>query len=152
MPATLPRPQQDSPQAIRQSIALAFDMIERFEPWHLIGAAGEPAFQNSWVNIGGAAGATAGFRKNIGGTIELKGQMSSPAGAGTGNATVCFTLPEGYRPFTTRKMIGSGTSGISNLLIAAVVVLSTGTVTISLSGIGNNAVVSTFDMEVSFTP
>ena len=30
--ATLPRPQQDTPQAIRQSLALAFDMIERGFP------------------------------------------------------------------------------------------------------------------------
>lgn len=29
---TLPRPQQDSPQAIRQALTLAFDMIERGFP------------------------------------------------------------------------------------------------------------------------
>ena len=148
--ATLPRPQQDTTQAIRQSLALAFDMIERFEPWHEIGATGEPAFQNTWSNTGAAA--TAAFRKNILGAIEMKGRMTSPAGGGTGNATVCFTLPEGYRPTVTRRMLGVGNSGAGNPLPAFVSVASTGAITITLSGVANNAVVTIFDMEVSFTP
>jgi hypothetical protein len=62
------------------------------DPWHLVGAAGEPAFQNSWVNYGGAY-APAAFRKMPDGTVRLRGTVKS----GT-NASAIFTLPVGYRP------------------------------------------------------
>jgi hypothetical protein len=62
------------------------------EDWHLVGAGGEPAFQNSWANFGGAH-AVAGFYMQPDGWVRLKGLVAS----GTSTSTI-FTLPEGYRP------------------------------------------------------
>jgi hypothetical protein len=61
------------------------------EAWREVGATGQPAFQNSWVNAAG--GETAAFYKDALGIVHLKGFI----GSGTINA-VAFTLPEGYRP------------------------------------------------------
>ena len=60
--------------------------------WHAVGAAGEPAFQNGWVNEGPTSDETAGFAEDRSGLVRLKGVIQS----GT-NDTV-FTLPAGYRP------------------------------------------------------
>lgn len=57
------------------------------EDWHEIGATGEPAFQNSWVN---ASGRTTKFYKQLD-RVYIEGSVTT----GTG---VAFTLPEGYRP------------------------------------------------------
>lgn len=62
------------------------------EAWHVVGAAGEPAFQNSWVNYGSGYG-DAAFRKRPDGVVELAGMVKS----GTANGVI-FTLPAGYRP------------------------------------------------------
>lgn len=62
------------------------------DEWHNVGDAGEPAYQNSWVDYSvGFFGA--GFRIDAAGTVHLRGLIKS----GTVNATV-FTLPVGYRP------------------------------------------------------
>lgn len=62
--------------------------------WHEIGAADEPAFQNSWVNYGSVYNICA-FRKDAMGFVHLEGLAKS------GTATYdlpFFTLPVGYRP------------------------------------------------------
>ena len=71
------------------------EMQTRFIPdtdWRMIGDSGEPAFENSWANYGGAY-AEAGFRRDAEGWVYAQGLVKS----GTKHATV-FTLPEGYRP------------------------------------------------------
>lgn len=63
------------------------------DTWHSVGAAGEPAFANSWVNFDTANYGSAGFRKYPDGRVRLRGLIKSgtiPAGV--------FTLPVGYRP------------------------------------------------------
>lgn len=60
--------------------------------WHLVGAAGEPAFQNLWVNYG-AGWATAAFRR-VGELVIVRGLIKS----GT-MAAVAFNLPVGFRPW-----------------------------------------------------
>jgi len=62
------------------------------EDWHEVGATGEPAFQNSWVNFGSPY-TTAAFYKDSFNRIHLKGVVKS----GTVDTTI-FTLPVGYRP------------------------------------------------------
>jgi len=59
---------------------------------HYVGAAGEPAFTNSWVNYA-ADGRVAAFRKYPDGRVRLTGIIKTGA-----NATSAFTLPAGYRP------------------------------------------------------
>jgi hypothetical protein len=62
------------------------------DPWHVVGAAGEPAFQNGWANYG-AGEQTLAFRKDPFGRVYMRGIVKGGA-----NATVIFTLPTGYRP------------------------------------------------------
>src|SRR3990167_2505919 len=60
------------------------------EGWHEVGAASEPAFQNSWANnvVGDA---TAAFRKLTSGLVVIKGGIQS----GSASGTTVFTLPAG---------------------------------------------------------
>lgn len=60
------------------------------EPWHVIGATGEPTFQNLWAND---SGATTRFCKDPHGWVHLAGRIRS----GTMGSTA-FVLPAGYRP------------------------------------------------------
>ena len=62
------------------------------EPWHEIGAAGEPAFENSWVNFG-APWETAAYAMQSDGWVRLKGMVKSGNVVGS-----FFTLPVDYRP------------------------------------------------------
>jgi hypothetical protein len=65
------------------------------DSWHAVGATGEPAFQNSWVNFDGAAptGRYARFRRYPDGRVRMAGVVKTGA-----SGTVAFTLPAGYRP------------------------------------------------------
>jgi hypothetical protein len=65
------------------------------DTWHTVGPQGgaEPAFQNSWVNFGGAPEQVAQFRKDPFGHVSLRGLVKS----GTVGQTI-FQLPVGYRP------------------------------------------------------
>lgn len=67
---------------------------DEFEPWHEIGAAGEPAFVNSWVNFGGVYD-TAAYWMQEDGWVRLKGLIKS--GTATSGTTI-FTLPSGMAP------------------------------------------------------
>jgi hypothetical protein len=62
------------------------------EPYHEVGAPGEPPFATGWSNTGGTT-ATAAFFKDPFGVVHLKGDITR-----TGGAITIFKLPEGYRP------------------------------------------------------
>jgi len=62
------------------------------DPWHVVGAAGEPAFVNSWSSFGGVY-SPVGFRKSPDGKVMLRGTAQGGA-----SGTTMFTLPVGYRP------------------------------------------------------
>lgn len=66
------------------------------EPWHDVGATGEPAFQNGWVN-NDATNAPARFRKMPDGTVRLGGMIKNGTIGSPPGGTI-FTLPVGYRP------------------------------------------------------
>jgi hypothetical protein len=76
----------------RQQMAVFLVKVVASEPFHIVGAAGEPPFQNGWANAGGLL-STAGFFKDPLGFVHLKGTLN----AGPSGLTA-FTLPEGYRP------------------------------------------------------
>jgi hypothetical protein len=61
------------------------------EPFHTVGLAGEPPFENGWANLGGGRSAAAFYRDSQG-LVHLKGVLSGTT------ATTAFTLPAGYRP------------------------------------------------------
>lgn len=74
------------------------------DPWHAVGASGEPAFQNSWANAAGSA--PVAFRKDPSGVVHLHGGTAN----GTNNTTI-LTLPAGYRPPSTRFFVVLGDAG-----------------------------------------
>lgn len=61
--------------------------------WHTVGAAGEPAFQNSWVNYDATVWNPAQFRRYPNGIVQVRGLIKD----GTIGNTA-FTLPAGYTP------------------------------------------------------
>lgn len=97
-------PYPENSDLVTQGAAAIKALAERLEvvlagkdAWHVVGAVGEPAFENGYVNasIGQYAGTTAGFRKDAAGTVHIRGAVVGPANGGT---TAVFTLPLGYRP------------------------------------------------------
>lgn len=70
--------------------------LETAEPWHEVGAAGEPAFQNGYSNSGGSS-ETAAFYKDREGVVHLKGTV-------TGATAIIFYLPAGYRPANGKEL------------------------------------------------
>jgi hypothetical protein len=80
------------PSAVHAISADISSNIASPEPFHEIGALGEPKFQNGCSNIGGAD-STVAFLKDREGFVHLKGQYSCGA---VGKAA--FQLPAGYRP------------------------------------------------------
>jgi len=102
------------------------------DPWHSIGAPGEPAFTNAWVNYG-APFNTAGFWKDPNGVVHLRGLIMN----GTAGVPI-FTLPVGYRPAGQELL-----SVVANVGGARVDVRTDGTIIVNsyFSG-GTNAFMS----------
>ena len=76
-----------------------------------IGAAGSPAFTNSWVNFG-AGHETAAYRIEPSGIVRFKGRIKS----GTIN-TAAFTLPAGYRPAQALRFAQSSNGAFGELIV-----------------------------------
>jgi hypothetical protein len=68
------------------------------DTWHLVGAAGEPAFAAGVSNAGGAEAPLA-FRKDAFGRVAVRGAVVVPS---TTNSQI-FTLPAGYRPIANQR-------------------------------------------------
>ena len=62
------------------------------EAWHVVGAAGEPAFEGGW---GAYTSYAVRFRKDRDGYVHIDGLASRPL---SGTVSTMFTLPEAYRP------------------------------------------------------
>ena len=88
--------------------------------WIEVGAAGAPAFQNSWVNYGSGY-PVCRFRKDASGIVRVTGLVKS------GVAATIFTLPEGFRLIDTRLHM----PGMSNGAFCQLYVDSNGTVNVS---------------------
>lgn len=68
------------------------DALSPGEAWHMVGAPGEPAFQNGWENLGTPGNEAAGFFKDHEGIVHLKGTLKP------GGTSLIFQLPQGFRP------------------------------------------------------
>lgn len=68
------------------------------EPWHQVGAAGQPAFLSSCADV---SATTIAFYEDPYGTVHLKGTYACALGA-AGNRV--FDLPAGYRPATGESL------------------------------------------------
>jgi hypothetical protein len=94
------------------------------EAFRLVGAAGQPAFTNSWANFGGGR-TTAGFYLDKESVVHLKGSIGGGA-----SGTSAFTLPVGYRPGADLLVVlGTGSNILSNALISP-----TGTISVFCNG------------------
>jgi hypothetical protein len=102
--------------------------------WHLIGTAGEPAFQNNWVSYG--IDRKPRYRKQANGMVKLAGALKS----GT-NSTTAFTLPVGYRPSSVVSYTGLFSGGPGQITI-----LPTGEVQLSNIGSSNGAIQAVIDV------
>ena len=81
------------------------------EPFHEVGAPGEPLFQNGWSNFGSEV-ATAAFYKDPLGVVHLRGTL-----AGSPDGTVAFTLPPGYRPPASLTIpLAASAGGIAGII------------------------------------
>jgi hypothetical protein len=94
------------------------------DPWHTVGAAGEPAF--------GAGFALSGvqpvqFRKSPDGKVLMRGYLSTPAAGGT-----VFTLPTGYRPPANYVRFNlNGTNAGGSVITAFIYIDVNGVVTLT---------------------
>lgn len=145
----LERPQPSaSLEAALKSLGRSFDLLETFEPWHEIGSAGNPAFNASWGNVGGAE-ETAAFRKAVDGQVWLKGYLTANGGPLQGNGTGAFSLPAGYRPKVQQRLPCVG-SGAGVFYTGHLLVGTNGLVTITLRGLAANAAVADVTLTGSF--
>lgn len=91
-----PNNKEDLPLYVDDELSKLEDEINIIvipEPWHEVGATGEPAFTNSWVNYSTPSYPAASFYKHLD-RVYLTGLVKD----GTVGAFAVFTLPEGYRP------------------------------------------------------
>lgn len=99
-----------------------------------VGAAGQPAFQNGWVNFG-APWQGLRFWKDPMGLVHIEGLVKS----GTVGAVPVFTLPAGFRPAANL-----GFATLSNGAFGSIAVLPNGEVQ---AAIGSNV---SFSLNCSF--
>lgn len=79
--------------------------LSPLEATHLVGASGEPGFENGSFNFPGAEGISfnpVGFYKDHEGIVHLQG--IAEGGSSTGVASV-FTLPPGFRPAAGKLIV-----------------------------------------------
>lgn len=99
------------------------------ESWHEVGSAGEPAFQSSWVNLGGGAWSTCAYYKDTMGEVHLKGVV---ANGQIHSTNPIFTLPAGYRP--NQSLILSPCSYSTQYLPSRLTIHATGEVCAEAGG------------------
>lgn len=99
------------------------------EDWHYVGEAGEPAFQNSWANLGSSN--KLAFRIREAGVVDVQGIITP----GTLGATI-FTLPDGYRPTSSSSSFFpiTGVTAAPAYIAGRLVVAPSGAVTSSTLG------------------
>jgi hypothetical protein len=68
------------------------------EPWHQVGAPGEPAFLNEWAVNTTPGQPPVAFYKDHDGIVHLQGQAVG------GNAQAIFILPPGFRPANGQQL------------------------------------------------
>jgi len=79
-----------------------------WEEWHYVGATDEPAFENSWSNIGTYSAMA--FRLRETGIVDLVGAVEH-----SGDTTLTIaTLPVGYRPTDVTFLTGRSESTVSS--------------------------------------
>ncbi len=88
--------------------------IKGSDHWHYVGATGEPAFENSWVNYG-ITTQVARFMKDAVGVVHIEGLVKD----GTIGDVPVFTLPSNYRPGLELTWASMGNNAIGRLVVQA---------------------------------
>jgi hypothetical protein len=86
------------PSANSANTAGTANALSPLEATHLVGAPGEPGFENGYFNYPGEAGISfnpVGFYKDHEGIVHLQGIAKAPPSA---PLPIVFTLPPGFRP------------------------------------------------------
>ena len=81
-------------QEVNENFTELSDRFDVQEDWHFVGEAGEPAFEDSWVNYGSPY-ENASYMKDSMGFVHVRGFVKSGT---VGTSATIFTLPAGYRP------------------------------------------------------
>ena len=141
VPASVEDPRlKDFLESIRQRVndqdarISTLEALVVVEPWHLIDAVGEPAFENLYVNHSSGA-ENAAFYKDPFGVVHLKGLVKTGSG-------VMFTLPTDYRPALLANFVITSNNSFGQIEVSSTgtVDLTTGsTVWASLAGISFRA-------------
>jgi hypothetical protein len=105
--------------AVHANVADRASSIPSPEGFHLVGAPGEPSFQNGWNNVG-TPYATMAYWKDLEGVVHLRGSIAG------GISPTAFTLPAGYRPSGRLGFAILGAGG--NPPVGTIAVDSSGTV------------------------
>lgn len=100
-----------------------FSALQIFpDKWHTVGAAGEPAFTNSWTLNGNPVK----FRKDSSGFVCMEG-----IAIGGASGSSAFTLPAAYRPVVSKRF------RVCSFVVAdstVITIAAAGTVTIEYTG------------------
>jgi hypothetical protein len=114
--------------------------IRALESVHLVGAAGEPAFENGWATFGTGLLGSIGFYKDRQGLVHLTGAAAHATTNGCGS--ILFTLPAAYRPSVSLGFAVVRQDSVGPLEAHRVNVLSGGGVflTASCTGTGETTI------------
>lgn len=117
MPLPLPYTVQDeAAQGNFDHIKTLFPLSRRhmkIETPNIVGTAGQPAFNGTWVNYDASAWRAARFWKDPMGIVWLEGLVA----LGTIGTTI-FTLPAGYRPGSGMMWATSTSTGYGRVDVA----------------------------------
>lgn len=80
------------------------------DKWHYVGEAGQPSFENSWVNFG-SGNQVARFIKDASGVVHIQGVVKNAV-----PANVIFTLPSAYRPDNYLHLSIAGKTGLAGVI------------------------------------
>jgi len=102
------------PSANSATTAGTANALSPLEATHLVGASGQPGFENGSSNFPGEAGVSfnpVGFYKDHEGIVHLQG-VAVVGKNGSGIVPI-FTLPPGFRPGTGKIIIGGVSTAIA---------------------------------------
>ena len=97
-PALSPPSQNQYTVVVNASGALTLTQ-QTLDGWHVVGAAGEPAWASGW-----STAETVAFRKDAAGHVIMRGGANAPAVIANGNS-IAFTLPVGFRPSVMERFV-----------------------------------------------
>ena len=126
------------PSAQTAQVAQTANSLPPAENWHQVGTPGEPGFQGTWKNEGGAYLSVA-FFKDHEGIVHLRG-------AAQGGGITVFTLPPGYRPASDSllqfSVYCSGINNCENPGVGRLTIAGSGTYSAAVQAPANAETVS----------